>query len=106
MNARKEFLDEIKGRKLVCAKIGIDVDWPDNKKWFVLKNKYNDKDFDDFCSQIDIEYDAGYGSQELFGMILFDDSYSDRGEYDGSEWWENHKMPTVENIMNIDEEGE
>jgi hypothetical protein len=33
-------------------------------------------------------------------MILFKDSYSDRGEYDGSEWWENHKMPTIDDVLN------
>jgi hypothetical protein len=28
------------------------------------------------------------------------DSYSDRGEYDGSEWWENHKMPIIQEVLN------
>lgn len=56
--------------------------------------------FDKFCDEIDFDYDNGFGVQELYGLILFEDSYSDRGEYDGSEWWENHKMPTVEEVIN------
>lgn len=101
MNAKKEFLDEIRGKNLVCAKIGVDrEDYGSHIKWSILTNKYTKEDFDNFCSSIDYEYDAGYGSQELFGVILFDDSYSEREEYDGSEWWGNYKMPTIGEVLN------
>ena len=48
----------------------------------------------------DITYHNGYGSQELFGAVLFkDNTWLSRGEYDGSEWWEYNKPPTVEEII-------
>ena len=40
MNAKKEFLEEIKNNKLVCAKIGIIIDY-DKYKWFILKNGFS-----------------------------------------------------------------
>lgn len=100
-SAKEEFLEEIKDKKLLCAKIGINKEkYGRNITWYILKNNYTKEDFDNFCKDLDFEYDSGYGSQELFGIILFEDSYSDRGEYDGAEWWENHKMPTIEEVIN------
>lgn len=101
MNAKNEFLEEIKGKKLVCAKIGIDRgDYGYKADWKILKNNYSEKDFDNFCKELDNEYDEGFGGQELFGIILFEDSYSDRHEYDGAEKWVNHKMPTIKEVFN------
>jgi hypothetical protein len=46
--------------------------------------------------QLDFEYNDGYGSQKLFGIIWFTDgTWSTRGEYDGSEWWEYHVVPDI-----------
>lgn len=101
-NAKREFMEAIKDNKLVCAKIGVDrKHYGDKIKWFYLKDNYNRDEFDDFCNKLDFEYDSSYGTQQLFGQILFENSFSDRGEYDGSEWWENHKMPTIEQILNF-----
>lgn len=37
---------------------------------------------------LDFEYDNGYGTQEISGVVLFkDNTWLSRGEYDGSEWW-------------------
>ena len=99
MNAKKEFLEHIEGRedKLVCAKIGVDRNnYGSNIKWSILKSP---EYLDTFLKEIDYEYDNGFGSQELFGQILFTDSFSDRYEYDGSESWQNHKMPTVDEVI-------
>ena len=102
MNAKEEFLEEIKDKKLVCAKIGLDREnWGYKPDWKILKPNYSQEDFDSFCKELDFEYDSGFGSQELFGTILFEDSYSDRHEYDGSEYWDNHKMPTIEEVIKI-----
>ncbi len=101
-NAKEEFLEEIKDKKLVCARIGVDrYDFGQKIKWFVLKNNYSEEDFKLFCEELSFEYDGGFGSQELFGIILFEDSFSNRHEYDGSEYWDNHKMPTVEEVVTI-----
>lgn len=41
-----------------------------------------------------INYDSGYGMQELHGTIVFkDNSWLERGEYDGSEWWQKCQTP-------------
>lgn len=40
------------------------------------------------------DYDSWYGWQELFWEIVFnDDSWFERREYDGAEWWEYKKTP-------------
>lgn len=98
-NAKKEFLKEIEGKKLVCARVGKEVDYP-KYEWKILQDGYSQEELDSFLASIDFNYDSGFGGQELFGVILFEDSFSDRGEYDGSEWWENHKMPTVQDVVN------
>ena len=42
----------------------------------------------------DRDYDSGFGGQELFGTITFKDgTWLERGEYDGSEWWEYKTTP-------------
>ena len=41
-----------------------------------------------------LEYDDGYGSQMLFGTLVFNDhTWLERGEYDGSEWWTFCQVP-------------
>jgi len=103
-NAKEGFIEEVKGcGKPICAKIGVDKEnYGSNIKWSILKKGYSKKDYEVFLESLDYEYDSGYGSQELFGKILFENSYSDRHEYDGSEYWDNHKMPTVKNIMGME----
>ena len=101
MNAKKEFLEEIKDKELVCANIWLDPDYGENIKHLILKDNHSPQELEDYCSKLDFEYDDGYGGQELYGTILFKDSYSDRGEYDGSEWWSNHKIPTVEEVLKL-----
>lgn len=51
-------------------------------------------------SSLDFLYDNGYGSQHLYGTILFkDNTWLSRWEYDGSEGWEYNKPPTVADIL-------
>ena len=99
MNAKEEFLREVKEYGLpVCAKIGIEHNWGSNVDYKVLKHNYIEEEYNEFLESINVTYDSGYGTQECFGVILFKDSYSDRYEYDGSEYWDNHKMPTIEEV--------
>lgn len=45
-------------------------------------------------------YNGGYGSQELYGIIWFKDgSWLERGEYDGSEWWEYKTTPEIPDFL-------
>lgn len=46
-----------------------------------------------------IHYDNAYGSQQLFGFIVFkDNSWLERAEYDGAEWWVYKKTPDINNL--------
>lgn len=50
----------------------------------------------------DLNYDDGYGGQELHGIIVFKNgTWLERGEYDGAEWWEYKKTPTKEFVLNL-----
>ena len=57
------------------------------------------KDFkiplEDVCDLFNINYSSGYGSQQVASdlMVVGEDFYMTRGEYDGSEWWDWHEMP-------------
>ena len=56
---------------------------------------------EEFDTLLNIEYDNGYGGQEIDGTILFNDNtWLSRGEYDGSEWWQYNKCPTIEEVIN------
>ena len=49
--------------------------------------------------KLNFTYDDCYGGQELFGLIVFiDGSWLERGGYDGSEWWEYKKTPTIDEV--------
>ncbi len=48
----------------------------------------------DVLPMLEFEYDCGFGSQELNGYIWYTDgTWSNRGEYDGSEWWQHQSRP-------------
>ena len=54
------------------------------------------EEYDNFIKKLDVEYDDGYGGQELGGIIwLKDGTWMDRGEYDGSEWWNHQVCPEI-----------
>lgn len=53
--------------------------------------------WEEFTVLADKEYDSGYGIQEVdtdLVIVFHDGSWFERGEYDGSEWWEYKKRPT------------
>ena len=91
MNAKNEFLKHIGNRKVLCATISdakLGTAW-DKEEWF------------EFLKLIDVEYDNGYGSQNLYGTIWYEDgTWSNRGEYDGSEWWYHNICPKIPDELN------
>jgi hypothetical protein len=94
MNAKEEFLEHIKfagGKEnLLCASIKLD------KIEAYLTTEYTEEEYEEFLNSLDIQYDSGYGSQNMYGDIWYKDgTWSDRGEYDGSECWNHMKMPTI-----------
>lgn len=99
INAKEEFLAHIHGKESVaCAVIrDYDAGWDDEEgKQIFLPMNYNRQQYDAFIAQLDFEYYAGYGGQEVYGVIWYEDgTWSERGEYDGSEWWEYKKSPVI-----------
>jgi hypothetical protein len=110
MNAKEEFLEHIEDRKVLCAYIKksseIDQLMEIDEYLFnngdrpnlgsILHKGYSQEDFDEFLKSIDFEYYNGYGGQELFGTIWYEDgTWSSRGEYDGSEWWRHFEVPEI-----------
>lgn len=64
----------------------------DNVEWVGSADGYIEKE--DFLRLADIEYYGSFGAQEVASdlVIVGDDFYMIRGEYDGSEWWEYHSI--------------
>lgn len=86
MNAKEEFLEHTKGKTVICAIVN-ETPLPFNYTPFELVR---------FLGLIHFDYHAGYGGQELEGTIWYDDgTWSDRGEYDGSEWWDYNECPLI-----------
>ena len=97
-NAKEEFLKMIEGKNLKCAKVTTGQSWDEAEhcRHITLKLDYTIHDYHRFIKELDFDYDSGFGGQELFGMAWFEDNtWADRGEYDGSEWWRKHKLPEV-----------
>lgn len=91
-NLKKETMEAIEES---CHTIA-DIDYCDIKEEYEY-GKYNILSFSNIdIDKLNIMYDDGYGAQNIFGFIVFKDStWLERGEYDGSEWWEYKKKPIL-----------
>jgi hypothetical protein len=98
-NAKNEFMEEVKGKVVLCADITFGEEhWSSDEilRICTLAVGYTAEEYLKFLDSLDFTYDNGYGGQELFGLILCEkDIWITRGEYDGSEWWETHSLPDV-----------
>jgi len=85
--------------EIKCATISVCVNSCEDNEYFIhaeLKVGFTKGEYEFFIKKLDVEYDDGYGSQELNGTIwLKDGTWMDRGEYDGSEWWNYQVCPEV-----------
>ena len=100
-NAKGEFLNHISDRVVFCAQIQNGDDYDDSPSVFNLTTGWTKEDWNKFLSDLDFEYDSGYGGQNLFGTIWYvDGTWSERGEYDGSEWWEYNMCPNIPKELN------
>jgi len=99
MNAKTEFLQHVGDPATVlCASISHDNPFFDDDQMTELNLPVNRtaEDMDNFINSLDFEYNNGYGLQKLYGCIWFKNgTWSTRGEYDGSEWWEHHCIPKI-----------
>lgn len=97
-NAKTEFLNLIGDRKLICATISFKKSFcsDTNEGEFNLQRYYTNWEYEEFLANIDRNYNDGYGGQELFGTVWFEDGiWAERGEYDGSEWWKLKQYPEI-----------
>jgi hypothetical protein len=97
-NAKTELLEALQNRpKLKCAIIRVGYSYGDKEKpSYKLKTGYSKTDLETFLNSLDFEYNSGYGGQELYGGLwLKDGTWFDRGEYDGSEWWQYQVCPDI-----------
>lgn len=107
MNAKEEFLQRTNGYVVLCAILQQADVWHDEeeeggrKPWrHILKKGYSEEDYQAFLKSIDFHYSNGYGGQEVDGVIWLENGqWYDRGEYDGSEWWQFHCYPTIPEIL-------
>ncbi|MGD8306170.1 MAG: hypothetical protein PVF17_05920 [Ignavibacteria bacterium] len=70
-----------------------EANWSDKN---IIYNSDSIKSLD----KLNFDYDNGYGGQEIFGWITFkDNTWLERGEYDGSEWWNFKRKPGPEDLI-------
>jgi hypothetical protein len=96
-NAKQEFSNMVRDNVVLCASISYRDCWEHEiGSEHILPVKYTEEQYNTFVESLDFNYDSGFGGQELFGTVWFKDgTWADRGEYDGSEWWEYHVCPIV-----------
>jgi len=96
-NAFHEFVSFVGTKPIKCATVAYHV-WvaPEDGKELHLPVGHTEEQLSQFLTDLNFTYDGGYGGQELFGTIWFEDgTWATRGEYDGSEWWELHQCPEI-----------
>ena len=101
-NAKEEFLNETKDEVVIAAEISCYSMWNNGKdhKAVYLKQGYSQVEWEYFLNQLNFEYDDGYGTQQLHGTVwLADNAWLERGEYDGSEWWEYKQTPNLPDYL-------
>ena len=101
MNAKTELLTLLNNcrRTIKCANISID--YYTLAPTASLKVNYTTEEYDEFLNKLDLDYNNGYGGQILYGTIWFtDNTWAERGEYDGSEWWDFKELPKIPTELN------
>ena len=120
-NAFEELMNEFRlidktKSDVKCAVIGLSNGYPmadepfmildnpikpnTNTRYFstvvVLKDEWDNSDWEKFTKELNFSYDDDYGRQNLYGIVWFKDgSWLERYEYDGKEWWVLKHIPTV-----------
>ena len=98
MNAKEEFIKFVQHLpKVRCVNIQSSADFSEDVS-IILKEGYNSREYQAFLDKLDFNYNDGYGGQYLYiySTIWFiDGTWADRGAYDGSEWWDYQKCPSI-----------
>ena len=89
MNAKTELIQHIDNRLVTWVRIEHCLSW-------TAGDILIEGTLEEVLPALDFEYSDGYGCQELQGTIWYSDgTWSERGEYDGSEWWEHKERPPL-----------
>jgi len=89
INAKEEFLEEIKDKEVLCAIVNN----------FILKCEYTENEFEQFLHKLDFKYNDRLGSQRLSGIVWYKDgAWSERF---GAEYWEYRKCPEIFKGCNV-----
>lgn len=98
-NCYNEFISHVNEStksRVICAEIKHDPNYGENVRTFSLKQGHTPDEYEDFLKSLNFSYDSGYGSQKVFGFIWYEDgTWSELGEYDGSEWWAYKVLPVI-----------
>ena len=86
--ARRVLKEKFEGARL---RIG------ESRRSFKKDHIFESSKFEEFIKYMkSVNYDAGYGSQNLFGFILLDDeTWFERYAYDGQECWVHKSRPNL-----------
>lgn len=97
INAKDELIKAVVAvSRIKCATISYNPRYDSTYSPINLRLGHSKHELNTFLSSIDFEYDNGYGCQELCGTVwLNDNTWLERGEYDGSEWWDHHVCPNI-----------
>lgn len=103
-----------------CAVIGLSFDYPDIDtpeyilsnpskgyidelmfdKIITLRENWSNDEWLAFLEELDFNYNNGFGSQRLFGVVWFKDgSWLERYEYDGAEKWVLKRTPDIPLVL-------
>lgn len=89
-NAKQELIAHIGDREVELVRLVFGTSYDDDRKKIEGK-------LEDVIPELDFEYYNGFGAQYLYGYIWYTDgTWSERGEYDGSEWWEYKRRPALD----------
>ena len=93
INAQKELIEHIGNRKVKLVRVALGHPSLDDSVRI-------EGVITDIIHKLNFTYDNSYGYQNLYGYIWYTDgSWTERAEYDGSEWWEYKKCPDLEVVI-------
>ncbi len=88
INAKEEILEEVGEKEVDLVRIVLGESYYEERRQIV------EGELVEVLPRLDFNYYSGHGSQYLYGYIWYKDgTWSERGEYDGSEWWEHKERP-------------
>ena len=104
-NAKEELLSHLERNKctIKCATINCGIshwyndEYVEDRKSIDLREGHSIGEYEEFLHRLDFQYDNGYGGQQVYGLVWLkeESTWRERGEYDGSEWWEYKKCPKI-----------